>query len=204
MNRNHRLIAGTAAVALLAGGGAAFATMKLVQSHPAERSGAAATRVGIGRFGLGGRLGGRGFGGGLGASDDRQGAARRGFGFGFGSFGSGIEAAATYLGVTRAALDSDLGRGMTLAQVAVSKHKTVDGLVAAMVVPEQQRLAAAVSAGTLSSDNAERDVSLARQFVRAIVTGELPRLPEDGGNAAPPPQTGSGSTGSGSIGSSSA
>ncbi len=62
-----------------------------------------------------------------------------GFGPGFGHHGMlggpgmGLDAAATYLGTTEAALRTQLESGTTLAEVAKAKGKTVDGLVQAML-----------------------------------------------------------------------
>jgi hypothetical protein len=64
--RSPRLIAAAVAVSLAAGGGAAFATVKLVSSHPSEGPPAATGfSASLEEFGLGGRLGGRGLDGGL-------------------------------------------------------------------------------------------------------------------------------------------
>jgi polyhydroxyalkanoate synthesis regulator phasin len=67
---------------------------------------------------------------------------------------AGLDAAADYLGVTEAQLHTALESGKTLAQVAKSKGKSVDGLVAAMVADEQAELAAAVKAGRLTQAQA--------------------------------------------------
>jgi polyhydroxyalkanoate synthesis regulator phasin len=67
---------------------------------------------------------------------------------------AGLDAAATYLGLTETQLHTALESGKTLAQVAKSKSKSVDGLVAAMVADEQAELAAAVKAGRLTQAQA--------------------------------------------------
>src|SRR3954452_22585415 len=60
------------------------------------------------------------------------GPAFHGGGFGFhgpgGPHGSAMDAAATYLGLTEAQLHAQLESGQTLAQVAKSQNKSVDGL----------------------------------------------------------------------------
>lgn len=67
----------------------------------------------------------------------------------------GLDAAASFLGVSKADLKASLRDGKTLAQVAKEKEKSVDGLVAAMVSAAKKRLAEAVAAGKLT--DAERD-----------------------------------------------
>src|SRR6266496_2284915 len=65
-----------------------------------------------------------------------------GFGFehGFGHPGfPGLDAAASYLGLTESQLDSKIDSGKTLAQVAKDQGKSVDGLIAAMKADLKQR-----------------------------------------------------------------
>ena len=52
---------------------------------------------------------------------------------GHGPFGAGLDAAATYLGLTRAQLGRQLMNGRSLADVAKAQGKPVDGLEQAMV-----------------------------------------------------------------------
>jgi hypothetical protein len=72
-----------------------------------------------------------------------------------GLFHSGLDAAASYLGLTRAKLHAELAAGKTLAQVAKQQGKSVDGLVDALLADHAKRLDAAVEAGRLTK--AERD-----------------------------------------------
>jgi hypothetical protein len=74
--------------------------------------------------------------------------------------GHGLGAAATYLGMTRAELRKELRDGRSLAQVAVAKGKTVDGLVAAMLAAAKERASKAVANGRLTQQRA--DALLAR------------------------------------------
>jgi hypothetical protein len=86
--------------------------------------------------------------------------------------GHGLGAAATYLGMTRAELRAELRNGRSLAQVAVAKGKSVDGLVAAMLARAKERASRAVSNGRLTQQRA--DALLARltervdRFVRRV------------------------------------
>jgi lambda repressor-like predicted transcriptional regulator len=91
---------------------------------------------------------------GLGA---RKGFAEKGKAFGnrLGKAARGKGSAATYLGMTREALAAELKQGKSLAQVAREKGKSVDGLVAAMVKPLQERLAKAVEAKRLTKQRAD-------------------------------------------------
>jgi hypothetical protein len=70
-------------------------------------------------------------------------------GFGHRAFG-GLDAAATYLGLTEAQLRSELESGKTLAQVAQAHGKSVSGLVDALVADAKKQLDAAVAAGRLT------------------------------------------------------
>lgn len=85
-----------------------------------------------------------------------------------------LDAAATFLGVTTAALRAQLEAGTTLAGVAKAQGKAVDGLVAALVADERKELDAAVAAGRLTA--AQRDAMLTgvEARVQALVNGERP------------------------------
>jgi len=191
-----KVIAGTVAVALLAAGGAAFAAVKLTSTSrdatvPAVTS---PFNDGLGSYGLGGgRVGGRGFGGGLGPGDDD------GFGLGFRRLaGGGMNAAASYLGLSAAQLQSDLQNGQTLSQIAKSQGKTLDGLVAAMAVQVKKRLSTAVSQGLLTQAQADQLASRLAARMKDMANGVRPRGfggPDDGFGPGGGPN-GSGGTGS--------
>ena len=172
MSSRGRVIAGTVVVALLAAGGAAFAAVKLTStSHDATLPAVTSPfDDGLGSYGLGGgRVGGRGFGGGLGPGDD-------GFGFGFRRLaGGGMTAAASYLGLSAVQLQSDLQSGRTLAQIAKSQGKTLDGLVAAMVVKVKKRLSTAVSQGLLTQAQADAFASRLAAHMKDMANGVRPR-----------------------------
>jgi hypothetical protein len=72
----------------------------------------------------------------------------RGFGH-FGFFGR-LDAAADYLGLTKAQLRTELQNGKSLAQVAKDHGKSVDGLIDALVASAKQKLDQAVAAGRLT------------------------------------------------------
>ena len=72
-----------------------------------------------------------------------------------------FDAAATYLGISEDALHKALASGKTLAQIAKANGKTASGLEAAMTASFRARLAAAVKAGRLTKQQADR-------FTRAV------------------------------------
>jgi hypothetical protein len=101
--------------------------------------------------------------------------------------GDELGAAASYLGVSQASLRSSLASGKTLAQVAKSEGKSVDGLVAALVKAEKQEWAAAFKAGRMT--DAQRDAMVAglEQRMTALVNGTAgPR--DHGGLGVGPPR----------------
>ena len=73
----------------------------------------------------------------------------------FGGPGETMAAAATYLGLTEAQLDTQLDSGKTLAQIAKAQSKTVAGLKAAMLAAAKTQLDAAVKAGKLTQAQAD-------------------------------------------------
>jgi hypothetical protein len=81
---------------------------------------------------------------------------------GLGRFGHGpglhfhpqVEAAASYLGLTEAQLRTQLNSGRTLAQIARSRDKSVDGLVDALVKAQNAKLDQAVKDGRLTQAQA--------------------------------------------------
>jgi hypothetical protein len=80
--------------------------------------------------------------------------AQRGPG-GVSVIGDQLAAAATYLGVSTADLQTKLQSGQTLAQVAdATSGKSRDGLIAAMVDDAKAKIASAQQAGTIAADQA--------------------------------------------------
>lgn len=104
----------------------------------------------------------------------------RGFGHGGLHHHAGLDAAASYLGMTEANVRTALGNGQTLAELAKARDKSVDGLVAAMTKAETAKLNAAVKAGRLT--DAQRD---------SIVAGLKDRI-TDMVNRVPVPRSGRG------------
>ena len=95
-------------------------------------------------------------------------------GFGhFGHFGhfGGLDAAASYLGVTAAELGTELQGGKTLAQVATDHGKTADGLVQALADAAMTRLDAAVAAGRLTPAQESSILADMKQHLTDLVNG---------------------------------
>lgn len=99
------------------------------------------------------------------------------FGHGFGAphpFFHGLDAAASYLGLTEAQLHSRIESGKTLAEIAKAQGKSVDGLKDAMVKDAKTHLDAAVKAGRLSSAEEQRVLADLEQRIDDLVNGKLP------------------------------
>jgi urease accessory protein UreF len=98
-----------------------------------------------------------------------------GHGFGHGPGGDELTAAAKYLGVTEAALATQLQTGKTLAQVAASTSgKSASGLVDALVAAEKVELAAAVTAGRITQAQADQITPTLNARFTALVNGTRP------------------------------
>ena len=99
------------------------------------------------------------------------------FGFGFGRpgpFGAGLDAAASYLGLTQAQLARQLRSGRSLADIARAQGKPVDGLEQALLDAARTELDRAVSDGKLTSDQRDRILSELREHVDDLVNGRAP------------------------------
>jgi hypothetical protein len=110
-------------------------------------------------------------GGGMGFGHGRGGFGAPGGAFGF---GANLDAAATYLGLTTAEIQSDLQSGKTLADIATAQGKTADGLVSTLVAAETSTLEGLVSAGTLTADQETAILSGATQRITDEVNGTRP------------------------------
>jgi polyhydroxyalkanoate synthesis regulator phasin len=90
----------------------------------------------------------------------------------------GLDAAASYLGLTEDQLRSRLESGKTLAEIAKAQGKSVAGLKDAMVADAKTHLDAAVKAGRLSSAEEQRVLADLGQRIDDLVNGKLPdRVP---------------------------
>ena len=80
-----------------------------------------------------------------------------------------LGAAAKYLGMTPKEVRTARQSGQSLAQIATSKGKSVDGLVAAIVAPAKARSAKAVSNGKLTQQRADELIARLTERVQALV-----------------------------------
>ena len=200
MAMRRKVIAGAAAALAVGGAGAGVAATKLATTSPGEESKAivndAAKNLGVEPSKLSAAL--------KKAFEDRidaavatgrltkeQGAELKqriesddfplfgppAFGHGFGApqpFFHGLDAAASYLGLTEDELHSRLESGKTLAEVAKAQGKSVAGLKNAMVADAKKHLEAAVKAGRLSSAEEQRVLADLEQRIDDLVNGKLP------------------------------
>ena len=96
-------------------------------------------------------------------------------GFHHGGFFGGLDAAATYFGLTQAELRTQLESGKTLAQVAQDKGKSVDGLIQALVDDAKTHLDTAVKDGRLTQAQEDSLLSDLKQHVTDLVNGVAPK-----------------------------
>ncbi len=102
--------------------------------------------------------------------------------------GDDFTAAATYLGITEAALTTQLQAGKTLAQVAdATSEKSAAGLIDALVAHETTELDAAVTAGTITK--AQRDTIVAQLKARFTARANGTRPAHDGEHGLKPGYT---------------
>ena len=97
--------------------------------------------------------------------------------------GPGLDAAASYLGVTESELHTQLHAGKSLADVAKAEGKTVDGLVDALVSSAKKRMAADVEAGRLTQAQATAMTADLEQRITEMVQ----RVHGPRGDGGPPP-----------------
>lgn len=102
---------------------------------------------------------------------------RGGFGHhgGFGHPGhfGGLDAAATYLGLTDAELREQLQDGKTLAEIAEDEGKSADGLVDALVASAEAKIDEAVEDGRLTDERATELKEGLEERTTDLVNGEL-------------------------------
>ena len=87
----------------------------------------------------------------------------------------GLDAAASYLGLTESQLDAKLDSGKTLAQVTKDQRKSVDGLVAALKADLKQKLDRAVSAGQITKAEENQALKDAESRLTNLVNGKFIR-----------------------------
>jgi hypothetical protein len=112
---------------------------------------------------------------------------RGGPGHEYGHYHHGLDAAASYLGLTEDALRAQLESGKTLAQVAQDRGKSVAGLIDAIVADEKQELTEAVAAGRLTQAQADEKLANLREHVTNLVNGVRPQFRGGGRFGGPPP-----------------
>lgn len=108
-------------------------------------------------------------------------------GFGLHAGGPGLDAAASFLGLTDAELHTKLEAGTTLAQIAKDRDKSVDGLVQALVDDAKKHLDEAVAAKQLTKAQEESILADAKQRITELVNGKAPRFGGRPGFGGPPP-----------------
>ena len=87
---------------------------------------------------------------------------------------AGLDAAASYLGLTETELQARLASGKTLAQIAKDEGKSVDGLVQALVKQAESKIDAAVADGRLTKAQADDLKSGLEGRVTDLVNGTFP------------------------------
>jgi hypothetical protein len=87
---------------------------------------------------------------------------------------AGLDAAASYLGLTDAQLRRRLASGNSLAEIAKAQGKSVAGLVQALVDAAKKRLDAAVAAGRLTRKQGDSILSGLESQVTAFLNGTAP------------------------------
>jgi uncharacterized protein YidB (DUF937 family) len=86
----------------------------------------------------------------------------------------GLDAAASYLGLSESQLRAQLDSGKTLAQVAKDRGKSVDGLVAALKADLKKHLDRAVADGHLTKAQEDQILAQADERLTALVNGKFP------------------------------
>jgi hypothetical protein len=98
-----------------------------------------------------------------------------GFGGHHGAFGHGLDAAATYLGISEDALRTQLEAGKTLAQIAdATSGKSAAGLIDALVAAETKEIDGALSAGRITQAEHDQILSGLKDRITALVNGKRP------------------------------
>jgi hypothetical protein len=114
--------------------------------------------------------------------------------------GPGLDAAADYLGLTRAELGRRLMKGSSLADIARAEGKAVEGLEDAIVAAAKADLDRAVANGDLTTEQRDEMLRGLQEHVDELVAGKGPgpgpggpgelrmhRFGGPGGPGGPPP-----------------
>jgi hypothetical protein len=88
-------------------------------------------------------------------------------------FFHGLDAAATYLGLTDAQLRTRVESGKTLAEIAKAQGKSVDGLKEALLADAKDHLDAAVKARRLTQAEEQQALQGLQSRIDDLVTGKL-------------------------------
>ncbi len=87
----------------------------------------------------------------------------------------GLDAAATYLGLSESDLQAKLQGGKSLADVAKDQGKSVDGLIQALVDDAKTHLDQAVSDGHLTQAQEDQILGQIKQHISDLVNGNAPQ-----------------------------
>jgi hypothetical protein len=87
-----------------------------------------------------------------------------------------LRAAGTFLGLSDSELRSRLDSGKTLAQIAKDEGKSVDDLIQALLNDAKQHLDQAVAAGRLTQDQEQSILGDLKDRITALVNGERPQF----------------------------
>ena len=93
-----------------------------------------------------------------------------------GALFGGLDAAASYLGLTEDQLRAQFQNGKSLADVAKAQGKSLDGLIQAIVGDAKKKLNAAVSAGRLTQTQADSILAGLKARVSDFVNRTPPRF----------------------------
>jgi hypothetical protein len=99
----------------------------------------------------------------------------------------GLDAAASYLGLSATQLSSRLESDKSLAQIAEARGKSVDGLIAFLVAHARTHLDAAVKAGRITKTQESALLAGLEQRISAFVHGRPQIFKARPGLAGPPP-----------------
>jgi AraC-like DNA-binding protein len=103
-----------------------------------------------------------------------------------------LEAASSYLGLTRMQLFQDLRAGQSLAQIAKARGKSVSGLERALITAARSHLDRLVTAGIISQAQEQRLISRLSAEIGRLVnrSGPVPPMPPDRPSNVPLPPPG--------------